>query len=247
MHWVECVPKRLSVLFYVPMIIKNILAPKVAGEHSAEEIIFRRGTGDLYTELREVLLQTEVLITDTPRSENITQIRNLADNMNQAIRGSLKSLGWGPLKAPGAAEAHSTIDWAKVRPSGLSWMGDIGLAVEVQFGNHYQFNADVQRIAEAILGGNIVAGISIVASDRFAGYKADRGASFSNAKEKLERWLGIWSASGAILLPSIMILGIEFDGFIEQPEPGFHIKYPIFDLEKTNGKLEAVSMQELSG
>ena len=228
------------------MIIKNILAPKVAGEHSAEEIIFRRGIGDLYTELREVLLQTEVLITDTPRQRNATQLSHLPDNMNRAIRESLRSLGWGPLQAPGAREAHSTIDWAKVKPSGLSWMGDIGLAVEVQFGNHYQFNADVQRIAEAILGGTIIAGVSIVASDRFANYKADRGASFSNSKEKLERWLTIWSASGAILLPSIMILGVEFDGFIDEPDPSFRITYPVFDLDQTNGKLESVARNILS-
>lgn len=227
------------------MIIRNILSPKVAGEHSAEEIIFRRGIGDLYTELREVLLQTQVLITDTPRRGNTTQIQRLADSMNQAIKESLKSLGWGPLPAPGAAQPRSTIDWSKVRPSGLDWMGDIGLAVEVQFGHHYQFNADVQRIAEAILGGKIIAGISIVASDRFANYKSDRGASFSNAREKLERWLSIWAASGAILLPSIMILGVEFDGFIDQPAPGFSIKYPLFDLGTTKGKLEAVSWGSL--
>ena len=230
----------------VSMIIKNIFSPKVAGEHSAEEIIFRRGIGDLFTELREVLLQTEVLITDTPRQDNKTQIPKLAENMNRAIQESLRSLGWGHLQAPGAAQAGSTIDWAKVRPSGLSWMGDLGLAVEVQFGNHYQFNADVQRIAEAMLGGNIIAGISIVASDRFASYKADRGASFSNSKEKLERWLGIWSASGAILLPSIMILGVEFDGFFEQPSPGFRIAYPIFNLEETNGELKAVRTAQSS-
>ena len=225
------------------MIIKNIFSPEVAGEHSAEEIIFRRGIGDLYTELREVLLQTEVLITDTPRQGATTRIPFLANAMNKAIQGSLSSLNWGPLQAPGSSEAHSTIDWSKVRPSGLSWMGDIGLAVEVQFGNHYQFNADVQRIAEAILGGTIIAGISIVASDRFAGYKADRGASFSNAKDKLERWLAIWSASGAILLPSIMILGVELDGFLDQDTPDFQITYPLFDLAKTNGKLEAVSRE----
>ena len=166
--------------------------------------------------------------------------------MNRAIKESLSSLGWGPLPAPGASQALSTIDWAKVRPSGLSWMGDIGLAVEVQFGNHYQFNADVQRFAEAMLGGTIIAGISIVASDKFAEYKADRGTSYSNSKEKLERWLGIWAASGAILLPSIMILSVEFDGFIDQAQPGFRITYPIFDLSQTNGNLQAVDWQTLS-
>lgn len=228
------------------MIIKNILAPKVAGEHSAEEIIFRRGVGELYTELRTVILETEVLITDTPRRGTRAQIPKLAAGLNKAIGESLRSLGWAPRTAPGATQRGATSDWTKFRPSGLAYMSDLGIAVEVQFGHHYQFNADVQRFAEAILEGAIVAGVSIVASDKFEKYKAQRGASFSLSAEKLQRWLGIWNASGAILLPSIMILGVEHDGLIAQSTPGFTIKYPVYDLDRTNGKIEAVEWREIN-
>src|ERR1041385_5287797 len=145
------------------MIIKNILAPKVAGEHSAEEIIFRRGVGELFTELRTVITETEVLITDTPRKGRKSQIPKLPEGMNQAIGESLRSLGWAPRTAPGAAQKAATSDWTKFRPSGLKYMSDLGIAVEVQFGHHYQFNADVQRFAESILEGKIIAGVSIVA------------------------------------------------------------------------------------
>ena len=226
------------------MIIKNILAPKVAGTHSAEEIIFRRGVGDLYTEIRDVIMKTELLITDTPREEGDTRFKKLPSAINRSLGESLTSLGWKPRQAPGAAGALSTSDWAKVRPSGLKYMGNIGIALEVQLGNHYQFHADVQRLGEAILQGEIIAGISIVPSDRFALYKADRGASFSNASEKLERWIGLWVASGAILLPSIMILAIEFDGFINLPEPGFRIKYPLYDPVNA---IEPIEWREMSG
>jgi hypothetical protein len=228
------------------VIIKNILAPKVAGEHSAEEIIFRRGVGELFTELRTVITETEVLITDTPRRGAKAQIPKLPAGMNKAIGESLKSLGWAPRTAPGATQRLATSDWTKFRPSGLRYMSDLGIAVEVQFGHHYQFNADVQRFAEAILEGKIIAGVSIVASDKFEKYKADRGASFSNAAEKLERWLGIWNASGAILLPSIMILGVEHDGYLEQASPGFTIRYPVYDLDKTNLKMEPVEWREIN-
>lgn len=228
------------------MIIKNILAPKVAGEHSAEEIIFRRGVGELFSELRTVVTETEVLITDTPRKGAKAQIPKLPAAMNRAFAESLRSLGWAPRRAPGTEQRLATSDWTKFRPSGLRYMPELGIAVEVQFGNHYQFNADVQRFAEAILEGKIVAGVSIVASDKFEKYKADRGASFSNAAEKLERWLGIWNASGAILLPSIMILGVEHDGFLDQATPGFAIRYPIYDLSRTGGKLEPVEMREIN-
>lgn len=228
------------------MIIKNILAPKVAGEHSAEEIIFRRGVGELFTELRTVITETEVLITDTPRKGAKAQIPKLPAGMNKAIGEALKSLGWAPRRAPGATQGLATSDWTKFRPSGLKFLDPLGIAVEVQFGHHYQFNADVQRFAEAILEGKIIAGVSIVASDKFAHYKADRGAAFSNSAEKLERWLGIWNASGAILLPSIMILGVEPDGFLDQPTPGFTIRYPLYDLTQTNGKMEAVEWREIN-
>jgi hypothetical protein len=228
------------------LIIKNILAPKVAGEHSAEEIIFRRGVGELFSELRTVITETEVLITDTPRKGGKAQIPKLPAGMNQAIGESLRSLGWEPRTAPGAVQKAATSDWTKFRPSGLKYMSDLGIAVEVQFGHHYQFNADVQRFAEAILEGKIVAGVSIVASDKFEKYKADRGASFSNAAEKLERWLGIWNASGAILLPSIMILGVEPDGFLDQATPGFAIRFPLYDLARTSGKLEPVDWREIN-
>lgn len=226
------------------MIIKNIFSPKVSGEHSAEEIIFRRGVGELFVELRGVLLSTFLAITDTPRISGKLQLAGLSNTMNKAIGHSLSSLGWQPRQAPGAAALQATADWAKFRPSGLSFMPEVGIAVEVQFGNHYQFNADVQRLSESILEGKIVAGVSIVVSDKLAKYKADRSASFSNAKEKLERWLGIWSGSGAILLPSIMILGIEHDEFLDADTPTFFIKAPTYNLEETNRVLKPVDWKE---
>ena len=229
------------------MIIKNIFAPKVSGEHSAEEIIFRRGLGDLFSELREAILSIHLGVSDTPRVGGKTPLPGLSQALNRAIGCSLTSLGWSSRRAPGAARPQSTSDWAKTRPSGLSFMGEIGLAVEVQFGNHYQFNADVQRLAEAILEGKIIAGVSIVPSDKLAQYKADRTASFSNAKEKLERWLGIWAASGAILLPSIMIIGVEHDVLLGSAQPKFVVKAPIYDIQKTNNVLTPVDHKEFYG
>ena len=219
------------------MRISDIYSPKVAGEHTAEEVIFRRGLGDLHNELREVILKTHLEITDTPRLNKAIQIKKLSDSLNKALSASLHSLGWKPEISPGTENPLGTSDFVKLRPSGLAFMGDIGLAVEVQFGNNYQFNADVQRFSEAILKGRVVAGISVVASDELAKYKADRGTSFSNARDKLERWLHIWSGSGAILLPSIMIIAIEHDKFINSTEPQFLIKSPIYDLQKTNNEL----------
>jgi hypothetical protein len=224
--------------------ISNIYSPKVAGEHTAEEVIFRRGLGDLFNELREVILNTHLEITDTPQLNKAVQIKGLSDTLNKALSASLHSLGWKPAIAPGTENPLGTSDFVKLRPSGLAFMGDIGLAVEVQFGNNYQFNADVQRLSEAILQGKVVAGVSIVASDELAKYKADRGTSFSNAKDKLERWLHIWSGSGAILLPSIMIIAIEHDKFLDSTKPQFSIKSPMYDLQKTNNELIPVAWKQ---
>ena len=223
------------------MIIKNIYNPKVSGNYSAEEIIYRRGVGDFYAELRDVILNTSLEITDTPRKKATGFLSGLAGSMNKAMGSSLTSLGWGVRQAPGAANQLATTDWSKMKPSGLAYTKPVGLAVEIQFGNNYQFHADVQRFAEEILQGEIVAGISIVASDEFAKYKSDRGAAFSNSKAKLERWLGILAESGAILLPSIVIIGIQHDSFLTSEKPEFHIHAPIYDLSKTNGVLTPVS------
>lgn len=231
------------------MIIENIYAPEVYGEYSAEDIIFRRGTGDLFDELRTVIFSTHLAITDTPRrtNNNKTMLKGLPQALNKAIGLALSSLGWQPRQAPGAASPKSASDWAKFHPSGLKFMGDVGLAVEIQFGQHYQFNADVQRFAEAILEGKIVAGVSVVASDRLEQYKADRTACFSDAVEKLDRWLGIWAASGAILLPSIMIIAVGYDELIESTVPQYKVKAPIYDLEKTDDRLEPVRHEEFLG
>ena len=225
---------------FCDMIIKDIFAPKVTGEHTAEEVIFRRGVGELLVELRDVLMRTKLLITDTPRKKAETPIPGVPSALNLALAVSLTSLGWTKRQAPGSTSANANLDWHKMRPSGLSYMGDVGIAVEVQFGNNFQFNADVQRFAEAILQGKIIAGVSIVPSDKFARYKADRGASFSDAKSKLERLLSIWSGSGAILIPSIMIWGIEPDGFMQSEKPGFAIEYPVFDLAATKNEMKPI-------
>ena len=229
------------------MIIKDIYAPKVAGEHTAEEVIFRRGVGELLVELREVLLRTELQITDTPRGRGSAPFKGLPEALNKAFGKALTSLGWTPRQAPGSTSANANLDWHKMRPSGLQYMGEIGIATEIQFGNNFQFNADVQRFAEAILQGKIIAGISVVASDKFARYKADRGAYFSDAKNKLERWLGIWAGSGAILIPSIMIMGIEPDGFLDGDKPCFKIRHPLYDLAKTKNELTPIGFETING
>lgn len=226
------------------MKIAQIYTLRVVGEHSAEDIIFRKGVGDLYQELRDVILSTQVEISDTPRENGkIPPGFNLASSLNKALAASLASLGWQKEHvSPGSRHARSAVDWAKLRPSPLQFgPKEVGLAIEIQFGNHYQFNADVQKLSELILEGNIVAGVSIVPSDELEKYKADRGASFSNCTEKLQRWLSIWTASSALVLPSIIVIGICPDRIIASDKPYFEISAPIYDAQKsTHGVLTPV-------
>lgn len=232
------------------MKIAQIYTPRVVGEHSAEDIIFRKGVGDLYQELREVIFATKVEISDTPRTNGkIPQNFNLASELNKALAASLASLGWQKEHvAPGSRHARSAVDWAKMRPSPLQFgPKEVGLAVEIQFGNHYQFNADVQKLAELILEGNVVAGVSIVPSDELEKYKADRGACFSNCAEKLQRWLSIWTASNALVLPGIIIIGVSPDKINRMDEPYYNIKAPIFDsIKSTHGLMEPIKYETFS-
>ena len=128
------------------MIIKDIFAPKVTNEHTAEEVIFRRGVGELFVELREVLSRTTVLVTDTPRKKSETPIPGLPIALNLSLAVSLKSLGWSKRQAPGSASTNASLDWHKMRPSGLSYMGEVGIAVEIQLGNNCTSSGEVGHI-----------------------------------------------------------------------------------------------------
>jgi len=70
-------------------------------------------------------------------------------------------------------------------------------------GTIFRFNEDVKRLSEAILEQSIVAGVCVVPSDELAKYKADRGASFSDARSKLDRSLALLQGSGAAMIPGL--------------------------------------------
>lgn len=219
------------------MQIKHYYSPHAVGEASGEAMIFKLGVGQLLDEIRQSILQSHLIISNTPtvtKGKGITGIPNLAGGLNDGLAASLRSLGWGPLKAPGAHGAGARLDWYKTLPSGISFGPErIGVGVEVQFGNNFQFNADLQRLNEAILQGSIVAGVCIVASDRLRIYKADRGAYFSQEKQKLDRHLALLLGSGVARMPGYVLIGIEHDEFgFSDAKVGkgkFHLAAPIFD------------------
>ena len=215
------------------MVIKQIYSPLVAGEVSGEALIFKRGLGNFLDEIRQSVLQNTLLIspkkTVTKKGGQTGNIA-LAAQMNKAIGASLKSLGWGPRKAPGASGFTATLDWYKAAHSGLSYgPANLGLGLEVQFGNNFQFEADLKRLSEAIIANEIVAGVCIVVSDELAKYKADRGAHFSSEKSKMDRFLSILHGSGAATLPGFLLIGVSQDGFTENLEGLFKLEAPIYD------------------
>jgi hypothetical protein len=218
------------------MVIKNIYSPAVGAENSGEALIFRRGVGHLLDEIRQAILQSTLLIsprktsTKSKEGPGVTGNPELADRLNKGLGSSLLSLGWGPRKAPGAASYQANVDWFKSVPTKLSYgPTEIGIGLEAQFGNNFQFEADLKRLSEAVLAGHIVAGVSVVASDELAEYKADRGASFSNAREKLDRFLGLLTGVGAAIVPGFLLIGISHDGFTSAQNGSFQLSAPVFD------------------
>ncbi len=219
------------------MVIKDIYSPAVGGENSGEALIFRRGVGNLLDEIRQAILQSTLLIS--PRKTitkgkdgqpGVTGNRDLADGLNKAFRASLSSLGWAPRRAPGAVSLQANVDWFKSVPTSLSYgPKEIGIGLEIQFGNNFQFEADLKRLSEAVVAGHIVAGVSIVASDQLATYKADRGTSFSNAREKLDRFLGLLTGVAATIVPGFLLIGVSHDGLTTNSDGLFQLSAPIFD------------------
>lgn len=231
------------------MVIKHFYSPSVAGDNSGEAFLFKRGLGGLYDEIRQCILKSELHISPRKtrtKTPGITGNPSLAENMNKGLKCSLESLGWGPKMAPGAYGHAAKIDWYKSVSSGISYgPREIGLGVEIQFGNNFQFDADLKRLHEAMLDNLIVAGISIVASDELALYKADRGAQFTQEKKKLDRYLKIMSASGAAVLPHYILIGVEQDGFNDNMDGKFSFKAPRFD-NKHGVQVDPIEMIDLS-
>jgi hypothetical protein len=208
------------------MLIADIYDPQIQ-QGSAEENIIP-DVKDFYDEIRRIIFDTKLVIsplkTVKGKGRETTGAWHLAESLNDAFEISLKSCGWHPLQSPGAKSPQSLIDWFKSKPSGRRYgAGNIGLGLEIQFGNNYQFNEDIKRLSEANLAGFTVAGISIVASDKLAEYKADRGACFSDAKSKLDRHLESLASAGARRFPPIMIIAIENDAFNNDPCGYFEI------------------------
>jgi hypothetical protein len=217
------------------MVIKQHYSPIVAGSISGEEIIFKRGVGSLLEEIRQSILQTELIISPRKtkkKGKDATGNPKLAEAMNNALGASLKSLGWNPRKAPGSTKKQAEVDWYKSILSSLSYgPTEIGLGLEIQFGNNFQFNEDLKRLSEAILEQTIVAGVCIVPSDDLAKYKADRGASFSDSRSKMDRFLALFHGTGAAIIFGFLLIGVHPDGFTNSEDGKFMLKAPIFDTK----------------
>lgn len=207
------------------MLIADIYDPPVL-QGSAEENIVGC-VKDFYDELKRIIFDTKVVISPLKTrktGQGATGALKLAESLNSAFKIGLESCGWQPLRSPGAESPMGLIDWFKSKPSGRRYGAEkIGLGLEIQFGNNYQFNEDIKRLSEAYYAGYTVAGISIVPSDSLADYKADRGAFFSDAKSKLDRHLESLASAGARRFPPIVIIAIENDSFNNDPTGYFEI------------------------
>ncbi len=102
------------------------------------------------------------------------------ETLNDALGIGLESPGWKELKSPGDKTDKNALDWFKSKKPEVEYITtDLGVGLEIQFGNNYQFNEDIKRFTGAFLAGKVQVGISVVASDTLAKHKADREAFFS--------------------------------------------------------------------
>lgn len=198
------------------MLISGIYDPSPMPGFSAQENIMSNNVKDLYDEILQMIFETKVTISPLKtikKGKDTTGAIKLAENLNKAFEIALGSAGWEKSKAPGG-NAQNLIDFYKSKPSGRAYgVKELGIGLEIQFGNNYQFNEDIKRLTEAYLAGSIVAGVSIVSSDLLSTHKADRGASFSDAKSKLDRHLETLVVAQAKRFPPIVILGVQHDSY----------------------------------
>jgi len=183
---------------------------------SAFQNIFGCGLKDLYDEIFQIIYDTTVVISPlktfrgSAKGKGTVAAWDLSPQLNVAFKTGLSAAGWAPFKAPGSTDPHSSIDWFKSKPTGMKYGPEkFGIGLEVQFGHHYQMAQDIRRLAEAQLNGSTVAGIVIVPSDALAEHKADRGESFSDAKDQLDKDIQRAIAQRSMLYPSIAIIAVE--------------------------------------
>lgn len=223
------------------MLISDIYNPVLLQGTSAEEAIFASGLDDLYMEIRRVIFDTKVVISPrvtAKKGEGATAALGLASSLNEALGIGLTSLGWAGLKAPGGATHLNTVDWFKSKKPQVTYVPyELGIGLEIQFGNNFQINEDIKRLSEAFVARQIQAGVIITPSDVFAKHKADRGAFFSDAKSKLDRHYQTLYGSGARNITPIMIIGIQHDAY-NNDESGYFEITPVH-YSSTNGKLVA--------
>jgi hypothetical protein len=79
------------------MVIKQYYSPTLPGDISGEALIFKRGVGTLFDEIRQSILQWELEISPRrtrKKGKGATGNPGLAEAMNNALGASLSSLGW---------------------------------------------------------------------------------------------------------------------------------------------------------
>ena len=165
----------------------------------SREKVSRLGLAQIFLELQELLISTDVRVKEEKHGNSAAVVRELID------QGFESGEGWVQKKS-------GDIDWTKRFRYNQTIVSRIGVEIQVS-GRSDLLARDIVHIRNNLQDSHIDAGVIVVPSDEFHRYLTDRVANFTYARKYIETEL-----REAQTYP-IVLIAVEHDGFAEQALP----------------------------
>jgi hypothetical protein len=128
---------------------------------------------DLFLELQQILLDTRIVLEESPKANGAAVIREALD---EAIE---KASGWTQIQGGG-------IDWSKQRRYNANFVSKIGVEIQVSARSDLLIR-DVVHLRNSLQKAEIDVGVIVVPSDRMQRFLPDRTPSFRDAIRYIEQ------------------------------------------------------------
>jgi hypothetical protein len=166
--------------------------------NGSREKICKLGLADLFLELQELLLNTQVFLLEEKDSNGGAEVRKVIDQSFESFEN------WEKITSGG-------VDWSKNIRYNRTFIAKIGVEVQVSARSDLLIR-DIVHLRNSIQKGEIEVGIIVVPSIKMQIYLPDRTPSIKDARKYIEE-----EFTEAMTYP-IILIAIEHDG------PGYAIK-----------------------
>jgi Restriction endonuclease BglII len=158
----------------------------------ARDKVCRLGLANLFLELQDILLGTEIRIIEDAEANGAGSLREMIDDEFRCKDGWQQT-------------TSGDVDWTKQFRYNSTFVARIGVEIQVSARSDLLIR-DIVHLRNSLQAGRIDVGVIVVPSDRFQSYLTDRTPSFRDAQRYIEV-----EFKEAMDMP-IIVLAIEHDG-----------------------------------